>query len=120
VKPAAKGARPKTVDDYLAAAPQDERAALAKLRRTIKTAAPKATESISYAMAGYKQNGETLILFAYWKDNVALYGSFKAHAAELRSYDQSGKGTYRFDAGKIPYGLVTKMIKARIAEIEGG
>jgi uncharacterized protein YdhG (YjbR/CyaY superfamily) len=117
VKPAANSARPKTVDGYLAAAPTEKRPALAKLRATIKAAAPKAAESISYGMAGYKHNGETLILFAYWKDHVAIYGTFDAHAAKLKSYDHSGKGTFRFDYDKIPYGLVTKIVKARIAEI---
>jgi uncharacterized protein YdhG (YjbR/CyaY superfamily) len=119
VKPAADSAPPKTVDAYLAAAPKDRRAALAKLRAAIKAAAPKATESISYGMVGYKHNGETLILFAYWKDHVAIYGTFNKHAAELKSYDQSGKGTYRFDYDDIPLGLVTKIVKARTAEIEG-
>ena len=39
----------KTVAEYLAGAPADKRAALLKLRKTIKGAAPKATESVSYA-----------------------------------------------------------------------
>ncbi len=109
----------KTVADYIAAAPRDKRAALMELRKTIKAAAPKATERISYGIVGFKHNGESLVHFAYWKDHVALYGNFNAHAAELRAYDQSGKGTYRFPADKpLPYGLVTKIVKARIAEIE--
>jgi uncharacterized protein YdhG (YjbR/CyaY superfamily) len=112
--------KPKTVADYVAAAPKDRRAALTKLRNTIKAAAPKASEGISYGMAGYKHNGESLILFAYWKGHVALYGSFDAHAAELKAYDQSGKGTFRFPADKpLPYSLVTKMVKSRVAEIDG-
>ena len=45
-KPAAKTTHAKTVDDYLAAAPKDKRAALMKLRKTIKAAAPKATEGM--------------------------------------------------------------------------
>ena len=118
-KPAAKTTRAKTVADYLAAAPQDHRAALMKLRATIKAAAPKATESISYGMAGFKHNGESLMHFAYWKDHVALYGNFDAHAAELKAYDQSGKGTFRFPVDEpLPYRLVTKIVKSRVAEIE--
>lgn len=44
MKPAAKTTHTKTVDSYLAASPKDKRAALMKLRKTIKAAAPKATE----------------------------------------------------------------------------
>jgi uncharacterized protein YdhG (YjbR/CyaY superfamily) len=66
------------------------------------------------------QNGKPVIHFGYWKDHFALYGGFDKYAAELKPYDQSGKGTFRFPADKpLPYALVTKMVKARIAEIEG-
>lgn len=118
-RPAAKVTKATTVSAYLAAAPRDKRAALMKLRTTIKEAAPKATESISYAIVGFKHKGESLVHFGYWKDHVALYGNFDVRAAELKAYDQSGKGTIRFPADKpLPYALVTKIVKARVAEIE--
>lgn len=115
--------RPKTVSEYLAAAPSERRAALARLRKTIKTAAPRATESISYGMAGYKHQGKALVYFGYWKDHVALYASgndfIRTHAAELKPYVQS-KGTLQFPFDEpLPYGLVTKIVKSRIANIEG-
>ncbi len=121
-KKTAKKTAAKTVDDYLAAAPKDRRAALIKLRRTIQAAAPKATEGISYGMAGFKHNGKYLVYFAYWMDHTALYGAgsqfIDAHAAELKPYVQS-KGTIQFPADKpIPYELVAKIVRARIAEIE--
>ena len=121
-KPAAKTTHTKTVDDYIAAAPKDKRAALMKLRETIKAAAPKATESISYGIVGFKQDGKRVAYFAYWKAHFALYGTssnfIDAHAAELKAYLQS-KGTIQFPADKpLPYGLVTKIVKARTAEIE--
>jgi uncharacterized protein YdhG (YjbR/CyaY superfamily) len=118
-KPAAKTTRTTTVDDYLGAAPKDQRAALTKLRNTIKATAPKATEGLSYGLVGFKYNGKPLIHFAYWKNHIALYGNFPTHAAELKAYDQSGKGTYRFPADKpLPYGLVTKIVKSRLADID--
>lgn len=121
-KPAAKTTKPKSVDDYLAAAPKDQRATLTKLRATIKAAAPKATEGISYGIAGYKHNGKYLVYFGYFAAHIALYGTgsrfIDAHAAELKPYVQS-KGTIQFPAGKpLPYGLVTKIVRARVAEIE--
>ena len=112
----------KTVAEYLAAAPPDKRAALLKLRKTIKAAAPKATENVSYGIVGFKHNGKPLIYLGYAKDHCALYGStghfVAAHGAELKGYEVS-KGTIRFPAAKPPPSrLVTKMIKARIADIE--
>src|SRR5688500_20380454 len=120
----AKPAPAKTVDEYLAAAPKDKRAALMKLRSAIKAAAPKATESISYGIVGYKQNGGRVAYFGYWKDHIALYGTsgrfIKTHAAELKPYVQS-KGTIQFPSDKpLPVGLVTKIVKARVAEVTSG
>lgn len=121
-RPAAKSARPKTVDDYVARAPADKRARLRKLRATIEAAAPKATADISYGMAGFKHKGKYVVYFAYWKSHIALYGTgsrfIESHAAELRPYVQI-KGTIQFPTDKpLPYGLVTKIVKSRIAEIE--
>jgi uncharacterized protein YdhG (YjbR/CyaY superfamily) len=118
----AKTAPAKTVDEYLATAPKDQRAALTKLRSAIKAAAPNATESISYGIVGYKQKGERVAYFGYWKDHIALYGTsgrfIKTHTAELKPYVQS-KGTIQFPIDKpLPVGLVTKIVKARVAEVE--
>src|SRR2546426_5564884 len=120
-KAPAKTTRAKTVDDYIAAAPKDNRVALTKLRKTIMAAAPKATEIISYGMVGYKQGAKRVAYFAYWKTHIALYGTsydfIKTHAAELKLYVKS-KGTLQFPADKpLPYPLVTKIVKARVAEI---
>jgi len=114
----------KTVDEYLAAAPPDKRVALKKLRKTIKAAAPKATESFSYGIVGYKHKGKRVVYFGYWKTHLALYGMgngvYDAHAAELKAFDLT-KGTIRFSADTpLPDRLVTKMVKTRIAEIEAG
>jgi len=112
----------KTVDDYLAKAPKEKQATLKKLRQTIKVAAPKASESLSYGIVGYKLQRKSVIFFGYWKSHYALYGLgnrvTKALAAELKAYLQT-KGTIQFPADKpLPYALVTKLVKARVAEIE--
>jgi uncharacterized protein YdhG (YjbR/CyaY superfamily) len=121
-KTATKKAAPKTVVGYIAAAPKEQRAALEKLRKTIKAAAPKATEGLSYGIVGFKQNGKYVAYFGSWKAHIALYGFggrvIDGHAAELKGYVQS-KGTIQFPADEpIPYGLVTKLVKARIAELK--
>ena len=123
MRPAAKTKVTKTVAGYLAAAPKDKRAALRQLRKTIRAAAPKSTESISYGIVGFRHNGKPLIYIGYAKDHCAVYGStghfIDARSAKLRGYEVS-KGTIRFAPDRpLPSSLVTKMIGARIAEIEG-
>lgn len=121
-KPAAKATRVKTVEDYLAAAPEEKQATLQKLRQEIKAAAPKASESVSYGIVGYKLERKPVVYFGYWKAYYSLYGMgnrvTKAHAAELKDYLQS-KGTIQFPADRpLPYRLITKMVKARVTEIK--
>jgi uncharacterized protein YdhG (YjbR/CyaY superfamily) len=117
VKP---GATPQTVDAYLAALPEEARATLEKIRKTIKAAAPKATEGISYQMPMYKQHG-MLVGFAAFKDHCSLFPGAKPVATykdELKVYKTS-KGTIRFPIGKpLPAALVKKLVKARIDENE--
>jgi uncharacterized protein YdhG (YjbR/CyaY superfamily) len=121
-KTAIKKAGPKTVTGYIAAAPKEQRAALEKLRRTIKAAAPKAVEGLSYEIVRYQQDGKNVAYFGSWKKHIALYGFggsvIAAHKAELKPYVQS-KGTIQFPADEpIPYGLVTELVKARVAELK--
>src|SRR5256884_9443241 len=85
-----------TVDVYIASAPKDRRATLTKLRQTIKAAAPMATEIVSYGMGGFKQDGERVAYFAYWKRHTGVYGASREFidtpAAQPEAYVQS-KGT---------------------------
>ena len=119
--PATK-ALPKTIDEYLARLPTDQRAALTKVRRAIKAAAPGVTEAISYQLPTFKLDGRPLVYFGAAKAHCALYGMSagrQAFAPELKSFDMS-KGTIRFTPDKpLPVALVTKLVKARIAEIKG-
>jgi len=120
MKKVTPGTTPQTVDDYLAALPDEARATLEKIRKTIKAVAPKATEVISYQMPMYKQNG-MLVGFAAFKDHCSIFPGAKAVATykdELKSY-QTSKGTIRFPIGKpLPAALVKKLVKTRIAENE--
>lgn len=111
--------KPKTIDEYLARLTSDERAALEKLRRAIKAAAPKAEECISYQMPSFRLNGRMLVSFAAWANHCAFYpGSYplEFHQKELKKYDTS-KGTLRFPADRpLPTTLVRKLVKARIEQ----
>src|SRR5215213_10205026 len=89
---------PTTIDEYLAAVTDEQRAALTKLRQTIKAAAPLAEECISYQIPAFRQNG-MLVGFGATKNHCAFYlmsGSMVDNFAdELEGYDTS-KGTIRF------------------------
>jgi uncharacterized protein YdhG (YjbR/CyaY superfamily) len=110
----------KNVDEYLAGVPKEVRATLEKLRKTIKAAAPMASEVISYQMPMYKHHG-MVIGFAAFKDHCSIFPGaavMDAHKEELKRYDTS-KGTIRFPANKpLPATLVKKLVKARIVENE--
>ena len=98
-----------SVEDYLAALPEEQRIALEKLRKTIKAAAPKATETISYQMPAFKQDGRFLVSYAAFKDHCSLYPAsyavMEVLGDELEPYF-SGKGTLRFQADRpIPAAL---------------
>jgi uncharacterized protein YdhG (YjbR/CyaY superfamily) len=114
--------KPKTIDEYLAALSDDKRAALEKLRKTIRAAAPKAEECVSYQIPAYRQNG-MLVGFGATAKHCAFYlmssSTVEAHKDELKDYDTS-KGTIRFQADNpLPAALVRKLVKARIAENGG-
>jgi len=126
-RPAAgRAARPKTIDEYLASAPDDKRRALARLRTQIRAAAPAATEGISYGLPTFRLDGRLLVSFAAAATHCSLYGVSGTDPrgvplAELKKYDFSGKGTLRFRADKpLPAALVTKLVKARIVRMRKG
>jgi uncharacterized protein YdhG (YjbR/CyaY superfamily) len=114
--------KPKTHDEYLAALSDDKQAALETLRKTIRAAAPKAEECISYQIAAFRQNG-MLVGFGATAKHCAFYlmsaSTVEAYKVELEGYDTS-KGTIRFQADHpLPAALVRKLVKARIAENGG-
>jgi uncharacterized protein YdhG (YjbR/CyaY superfamily) len=114
----AKSSKPKSHDDYLAAVTEDKRAALQKLRKAIKAAAPKAEECISYQLPAFRLNGKFLVAYGAATNHCAFYpgSTVKALKDELKSYDTS-KGTIRFSAGKpLPSALVRKLVRLRIEE----
>jgi uncharacterized protein YdhG (YjbR/CyaY superfamily) len=112
-----------TVDEYLAALPNDARVALGKLRKTIKAAAPKATEGISYQVPVFKLDGRPLVGFGAATTHCTFFimstsDVMRARLAELKGHKVGG-GSIKFAADKpLPAALVTRLVKARIAENE--
>ena len=92
-------AKTQSVDDYLAAQPEQSQAALARVRSEIRKAMPHAEETISYQIPAYKIDGRAVLFFAGWKEHFSLYPAsdplVTEFAAELAQYKIS-KGTIRF------------------------
>ena len=96
----AKRAYPKTIDEYLARLPSGQRAALTRIRRTIKAAVPDSDEYIGYGLAGFKLGGKPLIYFGAAKAHCALYGpAIVPFAARFKGFE-TRKGTVRFGPDK--------------------
>jgi uncharacterized protein YdhG (YjbR/CyaY superfamily) len=113
----------RTIDEYLVGLSDDKRAALERLRKTIKAAAPGAEECISYGLPAFRLDGKPLVAFGATANHCAFYpmssSTVEDHKDELGGFETS-KGTIRFQADKaLPAALVRKLVKARIAENAG-
>jgi uncharacterized protein YdhG (YjbR/CyaY superfamily) len=107
----------KSVAGYIAAQPAAARAALKRVRGTIRKAMPKAEEVISYGIPAYRLNGRVAIFFAGWKQHYSIYpaidGLAEAFKDELASYEIS-KGTIRFPlSDPVPVKLIERIGKFR-------
>jgi uncharacterized protein YdhG (YjbR/CyaY superfamily) len=118
-KAQAMSRKPQTIDEYLARLSPDKRAALQKLRRAIKSAAPKAEECISYGIPAFRLDGRMLVAFGAATNHCSFYpgaAPVRIHKAALKAY-RTSKGTVRFPADHpLPATLVRKLVKTRVAE----
>jgi uncharacterized protein YdhG (YjbR/CyaY superfamily) len=107
------------VDEYLAGLTADKRAALERLRKIIRAAAPRAEEHIAYGMPAFRLAGKWLLYMGASASHCALYG-VEASKEDLSGYDTSGRGTLRFPPDEpLPATLVSKLVKKRMARIAG-
>jgi uncharacterized protein YdhG (YjbR/CyaY superfamily) len=107
----------KDIDAYLKTIPPGSRAVIQKLRRSIKAAAPKAEEGISYRIPVFKYHG-VLVYFAAFENHCSLFVPGKALLAsfrsELRDFHTSGATIHFTPDHPLPTSLVRKIVKARI------
>jgi uncharacterized protein YdhG (YjbR/CyaY superfamily) len=101
--------------------PGDKSAALEKLRNTIRSAAPKATEDIGYAIPTFYHQGP-LVSYSFSMNHCSFHlmspALARANEDALKPYDTT-TATIRFTPDKpLPAALVRKLAKARIAENE--
>ena len=108
-----------SIDEYIDTFPENVQTILKQVRKTIKAAAPKAGEKISYGIPTFTLNGKYLIYFAGWKHHISIYPipvgdeSFNEEVAQY----VSGKGTLKFPIDNpMPLKLITKIVKLKVAE----
>ena len=113
----------KNVDEFISSYPKDVQLLLTKIRATIKKAAPKAEEVISYRMPAYKFHG-MLLYFSAFKNHIGFYpmASGIANFKKELSIYKGARGSVQFPLDKpIPYSLITQIVKFRVQEnIEKG
>ena len=107
-----------SVDEYIAAFPEDIQALLETVRATVKAAAPDAEERISYAMPAIAQQG-IVVYYAALKQHIGFYptpSGIEAFKAETAAY-VSTKGALQFPINQpLPLDLITKIVRFRVAE----
>lgn len=107
-----------SIDEYIQTFPKDVQVILQNLRRTIKNAAPDASEKISYQIPTFTFHGN-LVHFAAFTNHIGFYptpGAITAFKKELVRYKQA-KGSVQFPLDEpLPLSLIQKMVKFRVKE----
>ena len=109
------------VDEYMAQLPDDRRAVMEQLRSTIRSAAPDASEVISYNMPAFRLDGRFLVSYEAFKHHYSLFpwndSMVEELGEEMKPY-AVGKGTIRFPADRpIPLELVARIVAIRNREV---
>ena len=110
----------KTVSSYLRALPPEQRAAMARVRSTVRAFVPDAEEVISYQMPAFRYRNRSLLAYGAAARHCSLFpGAYPVAAckADLKAFSTS-KGTVRFTVDKpLPAPLIRKLVRARINEM---
>ncbi|WP_369258270.1 iron chaperone [Geodermatophilus amargosae] len=117
---------PGTVEEYLAALPEEAREALEQVRAAVLRGMPGATETVRYGMPAAMLGSRYGLHFAAWKKHAALYpvpvfdgpgeGDLEAEVAPLRSGKDAVHLVYR---RPVPVDLVERIAAAVAARRQG-
>jgi uncharacterized protein YdhG (YjbR/CyaY superfamily) len=107
-----------TIDEYIRTFPAATQKFLREMRKAIASAAPAATEKISYQIPTFFLNGN-LVHFAGYKHHIGFYpgaNGISAFKDDLKIY-KSAKGSVQFPIGfPLPIGLIKKIVRFRVKE----
>jgi uncharacterized protein YdhG (YjbR/CyaY superfamily) len=110
-----------SVDECIAAQPEEVRSCLERVRRAIHNAIADVEEVISYDMPTYRLEGKRVLYFAAWKCHYAIYAATKtvlaAFGDELAPYEVR-TGTIRFALTEpVPVRLIERIARFRAKEV---
>jgi len=111
---------PKTVDEYIAAAPKEVRRKLEAVRAAIQEAAPGAKESISYRIPHYSLNGR-LAWFGLFKEHIGLFirpPVLEEHRNILKGYAMTKSSLHIPLDGRTPTTTVKRLVRAAVKKNE--
>ncbi len=114
----AKSQNPKDIDSYISQFSAEVQEILEKVRTTIQSAAPEATETISYLMPAFKLHG-ILVYFAAWEKHIGLYPPVSGDKALEKAIARYAgpKGNLQFPLDEpIPYDLIERIVKLRVRQ----
>jgi uncharacterized protein YdhG (YjbR/CyaY superfamily) len=113
-----KKAKPKTITEYINAAPKETRDKLRIMRACIREAAPGAKESLKWGMPAFSSQ-RILVTFAAFKHHIGFYptpSAVKAFAKNLSRF-KTAKGSIQFPLEKpLPLSLIRKITEFRVRE----
>jgi len=111
-------AKPKTVPEYIAAAPKEARAKLREMRRIVRAAAPGAVEELKWSSPAYSYR-RILVMFAAFKNHLGFFptpSAIRAFKKELAKYKTS-TATIQFPYDRpLPAALVRRITAFRVKE----
>jgi uncharacterized protein YdhG (YjbR/CyaY superfamily) len=111
-------ARPKTVTEYINAAPKEAQEKLREMRDCIRESAPGATESLKWGMPAFSYQ-RILVAFAAHKHHIGFYptpSAVKAFAKDLSKF-ATAAGSIQFSLEKpLPVPLIRKITAFRVRE----
>ncbi len=114
-----QNSKKQSITAYIKRFPKPTQILLEKMRKTIKSAIPHATEGISYGIPTFYVNGKYLVYFAGFKNHLSVYPATTPAVEKtkgLLAYKVS-KGTLKFPLDKpIPYALIKKFVSLRVKE----
>lgn len=113
-------AKPKTVAEYIAAAPKEARPLLRQMRKTIRAAAPGATESLKWGMPAHSYK-RILVMYGAFTHHLSLYPGTHTLRALKGNKDvarfQTSTSTVQFPFDRpLPTALIRRITTHRVKE----
>ena len=110
--------KPKTIAQYIQAAPKNTQLKLREMVEIIRAAAPGAVEALKWGMPAFSYR-RILVTFAVFKHHIGFYptpSAVQAFEQELKKF-ATAKGSIQFPHDKpLPTALIRKITRFRVAE----